>query len=90
MIKKIYTLYDIKIECYHFPFFGITDAEAKRTISASASTEQSLLGKYPEDYTLYSIGEYDDETAGIKNTEKVYLGTVKEILTESGILPRNR
>lgn len=41
-----------------FPTIGI----ASRTFRDEVHREESMLFKHPEDYTLFKIGEFDDET----------------------------
>lgn len=59
MLKFMFTIYDSKAEAYHQPFFETTDATAVRAIKEAM--RNSILGKYPEDYTLYRLATFDDE-----------------------------
>lgn len=59
MILKVYTLYDAKAGAYLTPFFLPNDQMAIRQF-ASIIGGESLIGQFPQDYTLYGIGEYND------------------------------
>lgn len=72
---KMYTIYDVKSEAYGLPFFAINDSVAVRIVSQSA--EDSELGKWPEDFMVCRLGEYNKHD-GSFDLEKVpfSLGTV--------------
>ncbi|QXP08053.1 MAG: nonstructural protein [Arizlama microvirus] len=61
---KIYALLDTKSGTYGVPFFQRNDTTAARAISleVNRNDESNMLNKYPEDFTLYILGEYDEET----------------------------
>jgi len=65
MKRKIYAIRDGKGEYYNQPFFLNTHGEAERTLLELRKDEKSMIHKYPEDYDLYHLGEYDDQTGQI-------------------------
>jgi len=60
---KIFTIYDSKAEAYLTPFFLKTNALAIREFETVSNQPESNFCKYPEDYTLFLLGEYSEETA---------------------------
>ena len=60
MILKAFTIRDQKSEVYNTPFFQKTHGEAERSFRTAVNDDQTQLSKYPEDYDLYYLGEYDD------------------------------
>ena len=60
MIHKVYSIYDSKAEVYTLPYFSKMEAEAIRYFSNWVNDPNHQFGKNPEDYTLFYIGEYDD------------------------------
>lgn len=62
MRLKAYSVRDSKGEVYHTPFFQKTHGEAERNFTALARDPKSQVSQFPEDYDLYYIGEYDDNT----------------------------
>ena len=62
MIKKIFSIRDQKGEIFHPPFYKTTHGEAERDFQTTVNDEKSMLNKYPEDFDLYYLGEYDDQT----------------------------
>ncbi|QCQ84904.1 nonstructural protein [Blackfly microvirus SF02] len=56
-----YSVYDRKALQYHPPFFASTDGAAVRSFSDLANDPETQVGRHPGDYTLYFVGEYDDQ-----------------------------
>lgn len=54
---------DEKASVYGHPFFMSTRGLAMRTFSEWVKDPNTPVGKHPEDYRLYAIGLYDDESA---------------------------
>lgn len=63
---KMYTVYDSKIQAYDKPFVLRNMAEATRAWSQAVNDPQTMMSKYPADYVLYEIAEWDDTTGKIK------------------------
>jgi hypothetical protein len=62
MKLNIYTIFDIKAKLYNKPFYMLNDQVAERTARDLLNDEKSDINKHPEDFVLYKIGEYDDNT----------------------------
>lgn len=62
MIYKLFSVRDSKSEIFHSPWFFKTHGEAEREFRTVVNTEKSKLAQFPEDYDLYYVGEYDDNT----------------------------
>ena len=62
MLLKIYSIRDAKSEVYNTPFYQKTHGEALRSFMEVSTDKQSQVSKYPEDFDLYHLGEYDDNT----------------------------
>lgn len=67
MKTKMFAVYDLKAACYGTPFFMPREEVAVRTFSDSVndSNPNNLWNKHPEDYSLFYIGEYDDESCEV-------------------------
>ena len=66
---KIYTILDSKAGAFNLPFFQKTHGEAERNFNALVNDNKSLVSQYPEDFDLYYLGEYDDETGTFKSLD---------------------
>lgn len=69
MILKMYSIRDSKGGVYHRPFYKAHEAEAERDFKTGVNDEKSTMYLYPEDYDLYYVGEYDDETGTIRGID---------------------
>jgi len=83
MKSKIFTTYDSKAEAYLQPFFMGTRGEAIRGWQTVVNDPKTQFNKYPSDFTLFEIGEYDETTGEITaHTAKVSLGVALEFLKQ--------
>ena len=63
MILRAYSVYDETAENYGVPFFAQSDAVATRSFSRLTLDHHSMVSSNPEDFTLYCIGDFDDDIA---------------------------
>lgn len=66
MITKIYSIRDSKAEVFNSPFFQKSHGEAERNFNTLVNDDKSTVSNYPEDFDLFYIGDYDDNTGKIK------------------------
>ena len=66
MELRIYSIRDAKAEIFNQPIFQKTHGEAERNFQTLVNDEKSTVFKYPEDFDLYYVGSYDDNTGLIK------------------------
>ena len=66
MIIGIYTIYDKSAKFYNKPFYQQNDQVALRTAHELMMDGDSTIRNAPEDFTMWKIGEYHDDTAQIK------------------------
>lgn len=59
MKLKVYCVYDSKGENFGQPFFFDCRANALRSFQEAAADGQSQICKFPADFTLFEIGEWD-------------------------------
>lgn len=75
MKTKMYSLFDSKAAVYGTPFFMPNDATALRAFTELVNDRQSTVYKYPEDFTLFTFGEFDD-LVGVFDSLKAPLAIV--------------
>lgn len=68
METKVYSLFDLKAAVYGTPFFMPNDGMAIRALIDLVSERGSMVGKHPEDFTLYRLGNFEDN-GGIFNCD---------------------
>lgn len=74
MKNKMFTIYDSKAELFLQPFCYKTEGQAIRGFSETINDPQSQIFKYPDDYTLYEIGVFDDDTGTVESIPAVNHG----------------
>lgn len=60
---KIYTVHDGKAEAFLQPFYALTDGAAIRSFT-DLLEQNDMFKKYPQDFTLFALGVYE-ETSGV-------------------------
>lgn len=60
MIYQVFAVYDSKAGAYSVPFYQSTTSMALRAFAEAANMPDHPLGKHPEDYSLFYLGEWDD------------------------------
>lgn len=67
---KIFTVHDKKANSYSTPMFQPTEIHAVRIFREEVNRAErgNMLNAYPEDFALYQIGEYDDESGTLSAT----------------------
>lgn len=59
---KIYAIFDAVAKAHLQPFFAFSDPLAARMFTQAVNDQKSTLWANPVDYTLFRVGEFDDET----------------------------
>lgn len=60
VLKMVYCVYDDKADAYLEPFIARSDGEAIRMIATVAVDPNHMFGKYPTDYCLFRVAEWDE------------------------------
>lgn len=63
MIINMYAIFDAKAKAYGQPFLLHTDGLAIRSFQQAATSPDNNIAKTPLDYSLFRIGQYNDEIA---------------------------
>ena len=83
MKLNAYTIYDVASGIYMRPFFSQADGQAVRGFKDIATDADHEIGKHPEDYTLYRIGNFNDTTGKMAGEELEKLATALEMVSDS-------
>lgn len=81
MKLNIYAIYDTATGAYMRPFFMQSDGQATRAISDLVQDENHEVGKHPEDYSLFRVGIFDDNTGTLVPENPECLATALELLS---------
>lgn len=58
---KVFAVYDSRVSAFMQPSFLRSSGEAERMFVDIVNDGQSIISKHPADYTLFELGEYDDQ-----------------------------
>lgn len=65
MIQKMFAVRDSKANAYLQPFFSSASGSALRALGDAVADVKSPFHAHPEDYILYELGTFDDNTGEI-------------------------
>lgn len=83
MIHKMYAIFDTASGVYDRPFVMQAHGQAIRAFGDIASDAEHPIGKHPEDYSLFYVSDWNDNTAEFVAVDKVCLATGLEAVAES-------
>lgn len=69
MQLKVFAIRDSKAEIFNLPFFNKTPGEAERNFKSLVNDGKSTVSQYPDDFDLYYLGEYDDQSGVVKSLD---------------------
>lgn len=60
---KVFAVRDLKVGAFLQPLFMRTAGEALRGFedAVNSTSAENMIGKHPEDFSLYELGEYDED-----------------------------
>lgn len=62
MIQKVFGVRDGKAVAFLQPFFSSANGSAIRAFSDAVNDGKSPISTHPEDYVLYELGSFDDNS----------------------------
>jgi len=77
MEGNLYSLFDRKMQKYGMPYNAPNDEIAKRMLISTINAGGTTISEFPEDFSLYKIGKYNDDT-GELTTEVKFLANAIE------------
>lgn len=60
--QRVFAAFDGKLKVFLTPFTYLHLGQATRAWEEICNDPQSLMGKHPADFSLYEIGNFDDDT----------------------------
>lgn len=69
MIREIFAIRDKKANVFLPPMFSDNINTVKRSMILPANSEDSFIGLYPDDYDVYRLGHFDDQTGKLTQCE---------------------
>lgn len=83
MKLKLFAVKDLITAQHASPFTSLSEPTARRQVRDHCSSNRDHNWvKYPSDFELWEIGEYDDETAALLSTVPRRCGSISQIVPE--------
>lgn len=82
MVLKVFSVFDAKLASFGRPWYELTEASAIRVFTDAVnddSNQNNQWFKHPEDFSLFHIGEFNDETGNVEPCLPVSLVTASAI-----------
>jgi len=77
---QVFSVFDAKTMAYLTPVYMHTKGEMLRAMVDCYNLPDHQFRRHPSDYTVFHLGEYDDQDASFNLlTPKLTLGTIEEI-----------
>jgi len=83
MSVTIITVLDIQAETFLVPQFTHNKATAKRLFAQAVNEPGHDFNRHPESYSLYKIGEYNEETGLITPCDPEHLALAETVKAQS-------
>lgn len=61
-IMALFSVRDVVSNTYGTPFSSINEQTAIRSLKMEMNSGQSVLGSNPDDFELYAVGHFDQDT----------------------------
>lgn len=65
--KKVFAVYDSKVQAYMNPFCMETSGQAIRGWIDAVNDEKTAFNRHPDDFTLFELGIYDEQSGTFEN-----------------------
>lgn len=83
MQVKMFSIRDTKLSVYRRPFFFQHEIEALRAFIEVIRDGNTEVSRFPEDYDLYHIGDYDEVTGLVTTTgHHKFIASAKQIVSQ--------
>lgn len=83
-IYKVFSIYDSKIGSYGVPFFQLHAGQAIRSFQSAARDSTTQIAQFPEDFSLFELGQYDDGIPSFKlHPSPIALGSALSFLKDN-------
>lgn len=87
MELKVYAIKDRQLDGFMHPFYMHTHGQATRAFRDQINDPESSASKHPEDYDLYYLGNFDDQTGQFTSQDNA--GKPKQIAIGANLFERN-
>lgn len=83
---RFFSIRDIKAESFMDPFMSQNAATAVRMVSQAVNDPAHQFNKYPEDYVLFEVGGWNQETGELESQTPYKISGCLELITAQSFL----
>lgn len=83
MNVQLYAIFDQASGVYEKPFFSTADDLVRREFYNVATAADTPISKHPKDYSLWRLGNFNDNTGKLMDEQNECLCTAMEIIAQS-------
>lgn len=58
----LFSIFDSRTGLYNPPFNARSEGDASRMVALMTQNPESMFSKFPEDYVLYHLGNFNEDT----------------------------
>lgn len=81
----VFSVLDKAVGAYLQPFYSRSAGEALRSFTDAANDEKSQFARHAEDYVLYKLGEFDDNTGFFHTGEPERIRSAFECMVQPSV-----
>lgn len=70
---RIFSIYDTAAASYNKPFYAVSEGVALRIFQDILLDQDTSIGRHPEQFQLYDLGEFDEENGTFKTNPPVFV-----------------
>lgn len=79
MKVRMYSIYDKKTQLFGFPQYCHNAAQACRMFTGVFLEPQNMMARFPEDYDIYDLGEFDDNSGTVTSDKPTFICSLKSL-----------
>lgn len=80
MIIKYFAIRDLKSAAYMQLFPSQSFGTAERDFANTVNNQDSMISKYPEDFELFYVGDFNDETGDFNTSSPQHVASAVNLL----------
>jgi len=83
MLKKLFSVYDVKTGSYGSVMVLLSVGEALRVMQDTVNANDNIIAKHPADFRLDCLGEIDMVTGKIESTTPQHIVDIAQLIVEA-------
>lgn len=93
MVSPMFSVFDVRANVFQPPVARPNDAVAMRDFEQSVKDANGVMAKFPEDFSLFCVGYWNDETGAMQplaDTRRLAhaLDVARKVLVGAPVAPR--